>query len=139
MLLYADLYADNMSRKLLVRGVSVRDEPVGRTGSAVVEADEYDTLFDVFNQTDIEARMLLSCVTLLHAREPLLEGTRWTNLDQTLAELDEVCLTLGLAKASVLVFTVGSREAAAEPGPRTGSAAEDGQRNAHTVLLTLGC
>ena len=96
-----------MSRKLLARVVDLHDQPVGPASGTVLQASAFDTLQDIYGRAGVDDRAVVSCRTLAHAAVPLSQITRWPDLNASLDSLDEDCLSLGLPKFGVVVFTVG--------------------------------
>ena len=50
--------------------------------------------------------MPISCLLLPHAAAPVTEGTAWTELNDTLEEVDNDSINVGLPRFNVFIFTV---------------------------------
>ena len=123
-----------MSRKLLARVVDLHDQPVGPASGTVLQASAFDTLQDVYGRAGVDDRAVVSCTTLAHAAVPLSHSTRWPDLNASLDSLDEDCLSLGLPKFGVVVFTVGLKQRTACEESVT---ATDGQQQSGGLVAVL--
>ena len=123
-----------MSRKLLARVVDLHDQPVDPASGTVLQASAFDTLQDIYGLAGEDDRAVVSCRTLAHAAVPLSDSTRWPDLNASLDSLDEDCLSLGLPKSVVVVFTVGLKQRTAFEESVT---ATDGQQQFGGLVAVL--
>ena len=123
-----------MSRKLLARVVDLHDRPVGPASGTVLQASAFGTLQDIYGRAGVDDRAVVSCRSLAHAAVPLSDSTRWPDLNASLDSLDEDCLSVGLPKYGVVVFTVGLKQRTAVEESVT---ATDGQQQSGGLVAVL--
>ena len=126
-----------MSRKLLARVVDLHDQPVGPASGTELQASAFDTLHDIYGQVGLDNRAVVSCTTLAHAAVTLSDSTRWPDLSASLDSLDEDCLTFGLPKCGVVVFTVGVKQRSVGEESVTATAGQQ-QSNGLVAVLAGG-
>ena len=111
--------------------MDLHDQPVGLASGTVLQASAFDTLQDIYGRASWTiVRWCLAARSLT----PQCDSTRWPDLNASLDSLDKDCLSSGLQKFGVVVFTVGLKQRTAVEESVT---ATDGQQQSGGLVAVL--